>query len=45
MEMAGWLGAGRLSYRETVVDGLDGFPEALQRLFTGEKLGKLVIKV
>lgn len=44
-EMAGWLAAGKLSYRETVVEGLEHFVDAFGRLFSGEKLGKLILKV
>jgi NADPH-dependent curcumin reductase CurA len=44
-EMAGWLAAGRLKSREEIVEGLDGFPEALLRLFRGENLGKLVLQI
>mgnify|MGYP000389197389 CR=1 FL=1 len=44
-EIGGWLAAGTLSYRTTIVPGLETFPETFQRLFTGEKLGKLLIQV
>lgn len=44
-EMAGWIADGRLVAREDVVDGLDSFPEALLKLFAGENVGKLVLKV
>lgn len=44
-EMAGWLAAGKLQHRETLVKGIESFPEAFQRLFSGEKLGKLVLAV
>ncbi|HEU0249761.1 MAG TPA: NADP-dependent oxidoreductase [Solirubrobacteraceae bacterium] len=44
-EMAGWLAQGKLIAREDVVDGFDNFPEALVRLFAGENVGKLVLKV
>lgn len=44
--MAGWLKEGRLKTREDVVEGgIDAFPETLLKLFTGENLGKLVLKV
>lgn len=43
--IAGWLAEGRLKAREDVVDGLETFPETLLRLFRGENLGKLVIRV
>jgi len=44
-EMTGWLAAGRLKAREDVVSGIENFPEALLRLFRGENLGKLVLKL
>ena len=43
--MAGWLAAGKLTYRETVVKGIETFPDTFLRLFSGEKLGKLIIEV
>ena len=44
-EMAGYLKDGRMSSREDVVSGLENFPAALTRLFTGENFGKLVLQV
>lgn len=44
-ELGGWLAAGELHYRETVVEGLENFVDAFAKLFSGEKLGKLVLKV
>ena len=44
-EMAGWLAAGRLTTREEVLEGLEGFPDALLRLFEGGNTGKLVLRV
>ncbi len=43
--LAGWAMSGQLKAREDVVDGLEMFPETLQRLFRGENFGKLVLKV
>src|SRR6185437_10147718 len=40
-ELSGYLKDGRLKSREDVVEGIDTFPEALTRLFTGENFGKL----
>jgi NADPH-dependent curcumin reductase CurA len=36
---------GRLKLRETVVEGFETFPETLLKLFKGENIGKLVLKV
>jgi hypothetical protein len=44
-EMAGWIADGRLVAREDVVKGFESFPEALQKLFAGENVGKLVLEV
>src|SRR5947209_2147605 len=44
-EMAGWMMAGKLKSREDIVEGLETFPETLLRLFRGENIGKLMIKV
>jgi NADPH-dependent curcumin reductase CurA len=44
-EMAGWIADGRLVAREDVVEGFDRFPDALVKLFKGENVGKLVLKV
>jgi NADPH-dependent curcumin reductase CurA len=44
-EMGGWLAAGKLKSREDIVAGLQSFPEALLKLYTGENFGKLILKV
>ena len=45
-EMAGWIAAGKLVSKEDVIEGGVGdFPEVLLKLFRGENLGKLVLKV
>jgi NADPH-dependent curcumin reductase CurA len=45
-EMAGWVAAGKLKTKEDVVEGgVDAFPETLLKLFKGENLGKLVLKM
>jgi NADPH-dependent curcumin reductase CurA len=43
--LAGLLAEGRLKYDETIVDGFEQAPVALHKLFTGEKLGKLLVHV
>jgi NADPH-dependent curcumin reductase CurA len=40
-----WVQAGRISYAEDVVDGLENAPAAFRRLFTGANTGKLIVKV
>ena len=44
-ELAGYLKDGRMKSREDVVEGLEQFPEALLRLFSGANFGKLVLKI
>lgn len=44
-QMGKWMGEGRLKTREDVYEGIENFPETYHRLFSGDKLGKLVLKV
>jgi len=44
-EMAGWIQAGKLKSHEDIVEGFQTFPDTLLKLFRGENLGKLMIKV
>jgi len=44
-ELAGYLKDGRMKSKEDVVHGLETFPEALVKLFTGGNFGKLVLQV
>lgn len=44
-ELAGWLADGSLKGREHVLEGLEAAPEGLNMLFTGENLGKLLVRV
>ena len=44
-ELSGYLKEGTLKSREDVVAGLENFPEALLKLFSGENFGKLALQV
>jgi NADPH-dependent curcumin reductase CurA len=45
-ELGAWLADGRLISREDIVEGgVEAFPEALLKLFAGENIGKLVLRV
>ena len=45
-EIAGWMQSGELISREDIVDGgVEAFPETLLKLFSGENIGKLVLRV
>jgi NADPH-dependent curcumin reductase CurA len=44
-DIAQWMREGKFVSREDVVAGIENFPETLNRLFSGENFGKLVLKV
>ncbi len=44
-EMAGWLRGGQISWRETVVDGIDNAFEAFRSLLTGGNTGKMLVRL
>lgn len=45
MQLAQWVIEGKLKHRETIVEGLENAPVAVNRLFDGQNIGKLVVKV
>ena len=45
MQLAQWLAEGKLKYAETVVEGFENTPRAFIGLFSGENLGKQIVKV
>ena len=44
-EIAQWMKEGKFISREDVVSGIETFPATLNKLFSGENFGKLVLKV
>jgi NADPH-dependent curcumin reductase CurA len=44
-DVAGWLQAGKLKYREDIVKGLENAPRAFLGLFQGKNFGKLLVQV
>ena len=44
-ELAGWVAAGRIKYRETVTEGLENAPKAFVGLLKGENFGKQLVKL
>jgi len=44
-QMAIWMAEGKLKTREDVYEGIENFYETFLRLFSGDKMGKLVLKV
>ena len=45
MELGKWKMMGKLKDRQTVVEGLEKAPDAINMLFTGGNTGKLIVKV
>jgi NADPH-dependent curcumin reductase CurA len=44
-EMKGWIKAGRMKYRTTILQGIEQAPAALIGLFTGINTGKMVVQL
>ncbi|MDH3656210.1 MAG: NADP-dependent oxidoreductase [Myxococcales bacterium] len=44
-EIAQWMAEGKLKAKDHIIEGIENFPSAFLRLFSGEKLGKLALKV
>ncbi|MEU6055947.1 NADP-dependent oxidoreductase [Streptomyces xanthochromogenes] len=42
-EVAGWIAAGELTWRETVVDGIEHGVDAFLGLFRGDNTGKMIV--
>lgn len=43
-ELAQWLAAGSVVLPESILDGIERYPEALQFMFNGGNIGKLLVK-
>jgi len=44
-DLAGWVAAGRIKYRETVTEGLETAPRAFIGLLKGENFGKQLVRL
>ena len=44
-QLSEWMGEGKLRSEETVVEGFEKLPDALNMLFAGENTGKLVVHI
>ena len=44
-DMLGWIKEEKIKWEETIVAGIENTPKAFIGLFTGENLGKMLVKV
>ena len=44
-DMRGWLASGKLVARETIVEGIENAPGALIGLFSGQNIGKMLVRL
>ena len=45
IQMSKWMKEGKLKTKEDVYEGIDNFYEVFLKLFSGDKLGKLILKI
>ena len=43
-DISTWVKEGKIKYREHIIPGIEQFPDSLNKLFTGEHQGKLLIQ-
>jgi hypothetical protein len=43
--MSTWIGEGKIKWQETIEDGVENAPAAFLKLFKGENLGKMLVKL
>jgi len=43
--LAGWIRAGKLKYREDIHMGIESAPGSIEKLYSGENQGKLIIRL
>ena len=44
-ELSSWVKEGKIVYQEDIAEGLENAPETLLRLYSGENIGKQLLKV
>jgi NADPH-dependent curcumin reductase CurA len=44
-DLSGWIRSGQLKYREEMLEGIEYAPSSLQKLYSGENSGKLVMRL
>lgn len=45
VQLAQWIQAGQIRWKEDVVEGLENAPKAIHKLFDGTNQGKLIVKI
>jgi NADPH-dependent curcumin reductase len=45
IELAKWMAEGTITLAEEILEGIESYPEALQFMFNGGNIGKLLVKV
>jgi NADPH-dependent curcumin reductase CurA len=44
-DMGAWIADGKIRWEETIVDGIEHAPQAFLGLFTGENMGKMLVRL
>ena len=44
-DMGAWIADGKIKWEETIVDGIENAPKAFRGLFTGENMGKMLVRI
>ncbi len=44
-DMQTWIKAGQIRWEETIVDGIENAPKAFIGLFTGDNMGKMLVRL
>ena len=44
-DLTSWVKEGKIVYQEDIAEGLENAPETLLRLYSGENIGKQLLKI
>ena len=45
IDMSRWIAEGKIKWKETIVEGFSNAPQAFLGFFSGDNLGKMVVKI